>query len=133
MANNMSGRFDLCALKSVIEKKKNKAGQEVDCIVIPLAANHLELATDSKGKYHVNLDWSAWPRKTPSQFENDKSTHIVNQDPGKEIRDALKSETPARYPATLGNMVAWDQVTGGTPEPESNAAGMIGEGDDIPF
>lgn len=98
-------------------------------MIIPISANHL--TKTEKGNVYMNI--SAWPRRTASQFENDKSTHIINQDPGKEIRDAMKAETPSRYPATLGSLTVWDQVQQGATEPQSQSAGYVQEGDDLPF
>jgi len=133
MANNIGISIDLCAFKSVIEKKKNQAGQQVDCIVIPIEANNLKLSTDNNGKPHVNVYGFGNPRTQPSKFENDKSTHILNHDPGKEIREALKSENPPRYPATLGSLTVWDQVQQGGIEPQNQSVGFVQEGDALPF
>lgn len=125
----MSGTFALTALKHVREKRKIQSGEMVDCIVIPLQPNHLKLT--EKGNVYVNF--SAWPRKTVSQIEGDKSTHLINHDPGKEIRDMLK--TAGQYPATLGNLTVWDQVQS-TPQTGEQAPASMGEIDptaDLPF
>lgn len=75
-----------------IEERVNKAGATVKCVTIPLENNFL--APTDKGGVFVN--WTAW--------ENDKiksdHTHLINLDPGKDIRDRLKAA--GEYPPTLG-------------------------------
>ena len=81
-----------------------------------------------KGNCYANF--SAWPRRTAAASEKDKSTHIVNYDPGKEVRDELKAVS--QYPPTLGNLTVWDQVTSTSSE-EHSGAQTYEESDEVPF
>ena len=89
--------------KAFTEERKDAAGNTVTCAVIPLPHNHLT-KTD-KGNVFVNLHAN---EIAPEKRKADrKDTHIVNQDPGKEIRQKLKDA--GKYPNTLGNLVDWAQ------------------------
>ena len=127
--SNITGSINLRAFKnSFIETRKNKSGQAVKCVTIPLEPNYLS-ETD-KGNVYVNV--SAWPRKNPPTNEKDKSTHIVNHDPGKEVRDKLKSAN--EYPATLGNLTVWGEQSHSEQAPAATDHGEFnGNTDDLPF
>lgn len=120
--------INLTAFVHIREKRKNRAGELVDCIVIPCDANHLKF-TD-KGNLYVNA--TAWPRKNAPQNENDKSTHIINHDPGKDVRDSLKAD--GKYPATLGNAyVDSDEVQHTAPTSDNSYSAPASHTDDLPF
>ena len=89
----VKGYFNLMAFNNAfIEERVNKAGATIKCVTIPLENNFL--APTDKGGVFVN--WTAW--------ENDKiksdHTHLINLDPGKEVREKLKAA--GEYPPTLG-------------------------------
>ena len=125
--SNITGSINLAGFKHILEKRKNSKGEMIDCITIPLSANYLN-KTD-KGNVYVNI--SAWPRKNAPKNENDKSTHIVNQDPGKDVRAKLKEAN--EYPPTLGNLTVWDQASGETNDQPANYGTFEGTADDLPF
>ena len=72
---SFSVKLNLATLKCVLEKKKNKAGDLVDCLVIPLEANRL-----FKGeKGGIYLDLNAWPTDPAKRIAGSLDTHIVKQ------------------------------------------------------
>lgn len=125
----ISGNIALTQFKHVIEKRKNTKGEQITCLVIPLEQNDLTLT--EKGNVYVN--WVAWDRKTVSQVEGDKSTHLINQQLPKEKAEAMKAQKI--YPPTLGNLTNWADVpqTGAPGEPAPNTVDMTANPDDLPF
>lgn len=101
---SISGSINLMAFeKAFTEERKDSNGNSVICAVIPLPHNHL--TKTEKGNVFVNLHAN---EIAPEKRKADRrDTHIVNQDPGKEIRQKLKDA--GKYPTTLGNLVDWDQ------------------------
>jgi len=86
----ISGRINLAKFKHVLTKKKNKAGEEVDCIVIPIDMNELFMSDSG----NVFLDIVAFDSDKPEY----KQTHAVKQSIPKEKRDSMSEEEKNSYP-----------------------------------
>lgn len=54
--SNYRGKINLATLKHVIQEKKNKAGESIKCIVLPIDQNHLFHSAD---KGNIYLDFVA--------------------------------------------------------------------------
>ena len=89
----LKGYFNLMAFNNAfIEERVNKAGAKIECVTIPLENNFLAL-TD---RGNVPVNWVAWANE---KIKSDH-THLINLDPGKEVREQLKAA--GEYPPTLG-------------------------------
>lgn len=110
---NLSGKINLTGFnKAFTETRKDQAGNDVPCVVIPMPHNWLEKT--EKGNVFANFFGNEIPAE--KRKANRKDTHIVNMDPGKEARQKLKEM--GEYPPTLGNIVDWGQVS--PQEPQAN-------------
>lgn len=109
--------INLAALKHVVMKKKNQAGEEVDCLVIPIEANHL-----FKGEKGLYLSLIGFDLKN----KTDKSTHMVKQSFSKEYLDGLSAEDKEALPI-FGNHNAQHYSS------EASLGASINEDDDLPF
>ncbi len=117
----ISGKINLAQLHHVVQTKKGKSG-DVECLVIPIKANHL--FKSEKG--HVYLDLIAFDVKEPKD-----DTHIVKQSFPTEVREARTEEENKAQPI-LGNLNA--NFGGGSAEPQNAAPGVtMAEDDDLPF
>lgn len=116
---NFNLKVNMAAFKHVVRKMKNKSGEMVDCIIIPLDANYV--FTGEKGLW---VDITAIAVKEPKYDD----THILKQGLSKEVYEALTDEQKRAQPI-FGNMGPWKK--GG-----NNAAANIDTGsedDDLPF
>ena len=120
----VTGKVKLTALKHIIQKRKNKEGKDIDCILIPIAANHLYYNAD---KQIVSLDIIAFDSLKP-EF---KQTHSMKQSFSKEELErqkAAEEQTPF-----LGSL---NTDFGGASAPASGNAApgvVVGDDDDVPF
>ena len=105
--SNISGKLNLMQLKAAI-RKMNGANGPIDCIVIPIEANHL-----FRGEQGVYLDLIAFESKTKN--EKIKDTHLVKQSLPKEILDAM-TEDEKRSQPILGNLRVWGEYTEQPPQ-----------------
>jgi hypothetical protein len=121
----ITGKINIAKLKHVVMNKKNKAGQEVKCLVIPIESNHLFEGKDG----NVYLDIVAFDVKNPKA--DSKDTHIVKQSLPKEVREAMSEEEKNAMPI-LGNLNAGG--SGSNEQPANAAPGVVlEENDDLPF
>lgn len=116
--SQISSNLNLAALK---HSRKMMAGISgpIDCIVIPIEANHLVIG--EKGLY---LNISHIEIKNPAP--NQKDTHLVKQNMPKPIYDAMTDEERKSQPI-LGNSIVWGARSF---EP---ALHPITDGDEMPF
>lgn len=121
---NISIKVDLSKLKSVIQKKKDKSGQEVECLVIPIPNNHLY-----KGEKGIYLDLQAIELK--NRKENSKDTHLIKQALPKDVYNGMSDEEKQAQPI-LGNAIYWGK-TGVSESAQVHEAQVIDEDDDLPF
>lgn len=120
--SNFSTKLNLTGLNHVVRKMKGKGGQEVDVLIIPIAANHLYAGKE--GAFY--LDLSHFELKDgPSKFGD---THLVKQNLPKEIRDTM-SEDDLRNMPILGN----SRPFGSTSSAPAAVFDDGGEDDDLPF
>ncbi len=119
LPENYNIKQNLAAFKHVVRKMKNKAGEMVDCVIIPLEANHV--FTGEKGLW---VDLTAIAVKKP-QFDD---THILKQGLPKEVYEAMTDEQKKNTPI-FGNMGPWKK---GGNAAAANADGAD-ESDDLPF
>lgn len=121
MSNNISTKINLAGLKNatIIKLGKNK---DVDCIVIPIAENHLYRSE----KNAVYLDLQGFEYK--SQKADSKDTHLVKQSLPKEAFSKMTDDEKKEMPI-LGNHIVWGE--GGT-RTEAAAQTAASE-DDLPF
>lgn len=94
--SNFNIKLNLLAFKHSVRSMKGKEGM-IDCIVIPLAANHL-----FKGDKGIYMDITAIEIANP-KFED---THLLKQGLPKEVYDALTDEQRKATPI-FGNMGPW--------------------------
>lgn len=116
---NFNIKQNLAAFKHIVRKMKNKAGVLVDCVIIPLEANHV--FTGEKGLW---VDITAIAVKEP-KFDD---THILKQGLPKEVYEKLTDEQKKSQPI-FGNMGPWKS---GKNEPAANIDNGA-EDDDLPF
>lgn len=108
--SNINGKINLMQLQAVRMNMKGKNGQPLDCVVIPITANHLFV-----GEKGIYLDLIAFEKKT--QQENNKDTHIIKQSLSKEVLQAMTEEQKQAMPI-LGGLRVWGEFT--EPEPASD-------------
>lgn len=118
----ISTKINLAALKnaSIIKSGKNK---DVDCILIPIAQNHL--FKSEKGAVYLDLQgFELKERRADS-----KDTHLVKQSLPKDVREKQTDEEKRAMPI-LGNHILWD---GGVSTASEAAAVSVTTEDDLPF
>lgn len=123
------GKLTLTKLKSVVRKMKNKKGEMIDCLIIPIKEN--DLFYSKKGS--VFLDIVA--------FENDKFkewTHSVKQSVPSEKYKVMTADEKMKVPF-LGNLEVITPTSEGSnksdelpDDPEIENSEEAG-GDDLPF
>lgn len=110
--------INLAALKHVVMKKKNQAGEEIDCLVIPIDQNHL--FRGEKGLY-LNLVGFDLKEKT------EHKTHMIKQSFSKEHLEKLTEDERKALPI-FGNHNAQHYASG-----EAALGPVVNEEDDLPF
>ncbi len=117
----IGGKLNLAKLEHVLMEKKGQNGM-VECIVIPIAKNHLFKGKDG----NIYLDLIAFDLKE----QKDGNTHLIKQSLPKEVREKMSKEEQNAMPV-LGNLSI---LGGGDSKPNNAAAGvMLGDEDDLPF
>jgi len=91
--SNIKTQLNLKNLVHVVKKIKSKSGNEIDCIVIPIEANHIYVG--EKG-FYLNLIGFELKNKSETQ------THMVKQSFSKEFLESLTDEEKKELPI-LGN------------------------------
>jgi predicted ATP-grasp superfamily ATP-dependent carboligase len=119
--SNISGKLNLMQLKAAI-RKMNGANGPIDCIVIPIEANHL-----FRGEQGVYLDLIAFESKTKN--EKIKDTHLVKQSLPKEVLEAMSDEEKKSQPI-IGNLRVWGEYQESAPQSDMTVGD---EKDDLPF
>ena len=96
----------------------------LDCLILPIAANHLFEGKDGA----LYLDLTAFELKEKKEGQTD--THLVKQQLPADVFKAMSDEQKKSTPI-LGNATVWtgDRSPGGT----GTAAPVIGPDDDLPF
>lgn len=122
MNSRMSVKINLATLKCVVKPQTNKAGQQVDCLVIPIDVN--KLFRGEKGG--IYLDMTAFPIDPAKRHADSKDSHLLKISYPKEVYEAMSEEEKKSQPI-VGNIITWD----GTPA--EVAATVIKEEDDLPF
>ena len=119
--SNISGKLNLMQLKAAI-RKMNGANGPIDCIVIPIEANHL-----FRGEQGVYLDLIAFESKTKN--EKIKDTHLVKQSLPKEVLELMSDEERKSQPI-IGNLRVWGEYQESAPQSDMTVGD---EKDDLPF
>ena len=119
--SNVSAKINLMQLKAARRTMNGQSGP-VDCIVIPIAANHLFI-----GEKGIYLDIAGFEIKNPAN--DSKDTHLLKQSLPKEVYQAMSDEEKKAQPV-LGNMKIWSGFT--EPEPQSDMQPRD-ESDGLPF
>lgn len=119
----ISTTINLASTKHAIKKMKNKAGQEIDCLVIPIDDNHL--FRSDKGGIYINL--IGFPVK---EVKNNQ-THIIKQSFKKEYIDSLSDEEKAKLPIFGNHSIFSQQNNTGEVLELSNADDLLD--DDMPY
>lgn len=123
--SNITGSINLGKLKSAIMKIKNKKGELVECVVIPIDANYLVRGKD--GAAYLNIIGYDMEQKP-----NRKDTHMVKQSVPKEHFEKFTEEQKKEVPI-LGNLILWGS-TSNTNGFESDSDSEPQQGnDDLPF
>ncbi|MBT3209136.1 MAG: hypothetical protein HN704_14755 [Bacteroidetes bacterium] len=128
---NLTLSINATAFKHIFTKVKNKKGDMIDAIVIPLDPNYLQKT--KKGNLYMNF----WVNAMKEPFKNDdgkvSATHSIKQKFSKEIAEGMTKEEKKEQPY-FGNANIFG---GGDSEPEPNTAEIEisnEEGsDDLPF
>jgi len=118
------GKINLASLTHVIQEKKNKAGEMIKCVVIPIEQNHL--FQSEKG--NLFMDLIAFDLK---ELKDDQS-HLVKQSLPKAVREKMSKEDQEKLPI-IGSLNV--NFGGGGGNQVNNAAGgaVLSEEDDLPF
>lgn len=124
MSSNIGGKLDLTQLVHVKTKKKNKAGEEIDCLVIPIQTNNL--FQGEKG--NVYLDLIAFPLRESKDY----ATHLVKQSLPKDVRGKMSKEDQDKMPI-FGNLKVMDGSQGAAPNTTAGSGGTVDEESDLPF
>jgi hypothetical protein len=120
--SNFLGKINLATLKHVIQEKKNKAGEPVKCVVIPIEQNRLFHSVE---KGNIYLDFVAW------ESDKDFQSHSIQQSIPKEEREAMSEEERKAIPY-LGSL---NEMSGGGAKPQTQTADVSAsdDDDDLPF
>lgn len=116
------GKINLAKLTHVITKKKNKAGDEIEGIFIPIEMNHLF----KSDKGNVFLDMVAFDAVN----EEYKQTHAIKQSLPKEIYEAM-SEDERKATPFIGHLNA--NLGGGEGQPNTMNDDFEEDDLDLPF
>jgi hypothetical protein len=95
--SNLNIKLNLANLKAVCRFENGESGP-VECMIIPLEANHL-----FKGKSGVYLDMTGWELKE----KKDERTHLIKQSLPKDVFKAMTEEEKRAMPI-LGDVSAWE-------------------------
>ncbi len=125
--SNIRGKLNLAELKSVIRKIKNKKGEPIDCLIIPIKENGLFHST--KGAIYLDI----------IAFENDKIpeyTHSIKQSIPSDKFKVMTTEEKRAMPF-LGNLELMKPTSDGAVQsselPKDNTITETDGSDDLPF
>ena len=110
--------LNLASLTHTRKMMKNKDGQEIECLVIPIELNKLH-----KGEKGLYLNLIGFQYKDPKE----KVTHIVKQSFSKDFLASLTEDQRKALPI-LGSHSVYDGISS-----ESELAAVQSEDDDLPF
>ncbi len=126
----LSGSIELTKLpQSVIVEKKNKAGEMVKCLLLPIEGNNLTNYVDKTGKPtdRIFMDVGVVVRDEQDEYgQNGFIAKNVDSETYKALKDnpdELKKHQPI-----LGNIKDWTPTTA-----QSEPAETIQDDDDLPF
>lgn len=124
---SISIKINLRQLVSGIINIKGKSGKPTKCLVLPIIDNNF--IEGEKGLY---LDMICFEIK--EKRNDSKDTHLVKQSFSKDTRERM-TEKELRELPILGNVIDWDRLTPGEPEPKTyDISGSVETGsDDLPF
>jgi len=129
---DLSIKINLRQFKGIVTNIKGKAGNMVECVVLPIAENQFV-----KGEKGVYVDLIGFHLK--EKIADRKDTHLVKQSFSKEVLAAMTQEQKNAMPI-IGNAIDWSKVNR-EPEPAktNDLQGAVVEipvvegGDDLPF
>jgi hypothetical protein len=116
--------------------KKDKEGNQIECLVIPIDKNNLVRST-KEGYDNIYFKFVGFPLREPRRNDNGNltQTHLVRRDTSKEERDNMSQDELNNMPI-LGNLVNLEgEQTGGADIP-NDAGGcqtFDENSDDLPF
>lgn len=116
---NFNLKLNIAAFQHVVRKMKNKAGQSIECVILPVEGNYM-----FKGDKGLYVDITAIAVKDP-KFDD---THILKQGLPKEVYEKLTDEQKKSTPI-FGNMGPWK--IGKNEAPINTDSGD--DSDDLPF
>lgn len=99
---NSTIKINLSAFVHIVTTVKNKAGNPVKGIFIPLEKNNI-----FEGKKGLYVDLIAFPIK--NNKTDSKDTHLIKQSISKEEREKMTQEQQNNLPI-IGNMIDWNYV-----------------------
>jgi hypothetical protein len=133
--SNFTTNTNLLKLKNAFVKKmKNKKGEMIDVVIIPIAMNNLFMS--DKGVYLEQQGFELKERKADA-----KETHLLKQSLPKAIYNTLTDEQKKDMPL-LGNAILWNGAPASTPSVSTTSQGEQGSSygvaqmpneDDLPF
>lgn len=132
----ISIKLNLTKLTHVRKMFKDKEGNEVECLVIPIDKNKLQRST-KEGYNNVYLDLVAFELKEPQKNENGNitQTHLVKRSLSKEERESMSQEEKNKL-EILGNLIDFDKYSSkqdDMPNDIGNGQVIDSETDDLPF
>src|SRR6056297_1107315 len=132
----ISIKLNLTKLVHVKQKRKDKEGNEVECLIIPIDKNKLQRST-KEGYNNVYYDLVAFEMKEPQRNKDGKitQTHVVNQSLSKEERENMSEEEKKEY-SFRGNLIDFDKYGSKQDDtPNDAGGGQVFESDDdqLPF
>lgn len=127
MSRKLNGQIGLHKLTHVIQKSK----KGVDCIVIPLALNHIEVV-EKDGKKYYNIPIVVWT----NQEANEHGQHgSIKQSLSSEKYKSMEKEKAIELSKELPYLANLKDFSGGGEETTNDAGDgqEFNEGDDLPF
>jgi len=115
-------KINLLQYKAAIQKVRNKSGQLIDAVVIPIEANSLV-----KGEKGVYADFVAFEIKQKKEGSND--THLIKQTFPKDIYQNMSEDDKKSQPI-FGNLRVWD---GSGEHSATSSTEVLDEDSDLPF
>jgi len=115
-------KINFMQFKAAIQKVKNNKGNDIECIVIPIALNNL-----FKGEKGVYGEFVAFEVK--EKRADSKDTHLVKQSLPKDVLKAMDDEAKRSLPI-FGNLRVWDE---NQPGESTSSMEPIEENDKLPW
>lgn len=131
MSRTLIGSIDLTKMKTALKMMKNKAGEQVECLVIPIKDNNL-----IKGQKGIYMDIKAIIHDSNDQYGNiamlTKNVSIKSMFGEGKTYQSLSEEEKAKHKAAtpiIGNM---KEIGSETPI-QSTPMQSGGDDEDLPF